>query len=256
MMTRLMLLSTGLCAALGLPGCENLRVYTSFHYKHVRSEIQKKPTGEREYLAGIFQDGTGWTVRVMETLTCEQRTVEVAHETAKIKVTAPTWYYFVGLGGLTAAVSTPFWVLGSLAKDRKEATKHYLVGSLLFLLPGLAIVGTGLYYRLRAGTYYKKLGLRRRTKNVATVPCKVAPAVGRTVRLGTRTGQKDLGKTDAQGMVRLEVQGLRPLVRWDAGKVVKVYFDVQVENEPGQEVRLPKGFPVHAADLREPRPGD
>jgi len=255
MMTRLLLPILALCGSLALPGCANLRVFTTFEYKHVRSEVQKKPTGERAFLAGVFRDGTGWAVRVMETETCEQQQIEVAEETAKIKVTAPTWFYFVGLGGLTTAVSTPFWILGSLSKQKSEATKQYLVGSLLFLVPGLAIMGTGVYYRLRAGTFYKKMGQKRRIKSKVEVPCKISPAVGRQVRLGTRTGQKDLGRTDATGKVSLNITGLRPLVRWDGDRVVKAYFDVQVENEPGQEVRLPKDFPVHAADLKEPRPG-
>lgn len=255
MTIRLILLTIGLSGALGLSGCANLRVFTTFEYKHVRSEVRKKPTGERAFLAGIFRDGQGWVVRVMETQICEQQDIEVAEETAKTKVIAPTWLYFVGLGGLTTTVSTPFWVLGSLARDKKEANKHYLVGSLIFLLPGLAIMSTGVYYRLRAGTYYRKLGLRRLVKSKVEVPCKIAPAVNRPVQLGTRTGQKTLGRTDASGKVRLDTAGLRPLVRWDGGRVVKVYFDVQVENEPGQEVKLPKGFPVEPADLKEPRPG-
>ena len=253
MTNRSLLLALALCGALGLTGCANLRVYTTFEYKHVRTEMRKKPTGERAFLAGIFRDKEGWTVRVMETETCEQQKIEVAEETAKIKVTAPTWYYFVGLGALTTTVSTPFWILGSLAKQKTERTKHYLVGSLLFLLPGLAIIGTGLYYRLREGTFYKKMGQRRRVKSKIEIPCKVSPAVGRHVRLGTRTGQKSLGRTDAKGVVRLDITGLRPLVRWSGGRVAKAYFDVQVENEPGQEVKLPKGFPVHPADLKEPR---
>ncbi len=253
MTLRTLLLPLGLSVVLGLSGCANLRVFTTFQYEHVRTEVRKKPTGERAFMAGIFRQGDRWVVRVLETQTCERQTVEVAKETAKIKVTAPTWFYFVGLGGLTTVVSTPFWVLGSMAKDPKEASKHYLVGSLLFLVPGLAIMGVGAYYKLRAGTFYKKMGLKRRVKAKVEVPCKVAPAAGRTVRLGARTGQRDLGKTDKQGNVLLDATGLRPLVRWDNGKAVKVYFDIQVENEPGQEVKLPKGFPVHPADLKEPR---
>lgn len=255
MNTRLIPIALGLSLLGGLSGCANLRVYTSYEYKHVRTEMKKKPTGERAYMAGIFRDGTGWVVRVMETQTCAQQTVEVAEETAKIKVTAPTWFYFVGLGALTTSVSTPFWVLGSMAKNKTEATKHYLIGSLMFLLPGLAIISAGIYYRLRAGTFYKKIGLRSRVKSTVDVPCKVALAVGRQVRLGTRTGQTTLGRTDAHGNVRLVAEGLRPLVRWDGDRVVKAYFDVQVGSEPGQEVRLPKGFPVNPVDLRKPRPG-
>ncbi len=254
MMTRLPLLILGLLGAFGVSGCANLRVYTTFEYKHIRSEVQKKPTGEKAFLAGIFRNGQGWAVRIMETQLCEQQSIEVAEETAKVKVTAPTWLYFVGLGGITAGVSTPFWVLGSLASQKSEATKHYLVGTLMFLVPGLAIVGAGVYYRMRAGTFYKKMGLRRRVKSKVDVPCNVAPAVGRHVRLGTRTGQKDLGRTNARGLVRLDITGLRPLVRWNGDRVEKAYFDVQVENEPGQEVRLPKDFPVNAVDLKAPRP--
>lgn len=255
MMTRLILLPLGLSLLVGVSGCANLRVYTSYEYKHVRTETKKKPTGERAFMTGIFPDGAGWVVRVMETQTCAQQTIEVAEETAKVKITAPTWFYFVGLGALTTSVSTPFWVLGSLAKVKTEATKHYLLGSLMFLLPGLAIISAGIYYRLRAGTFHKKMGLKRRVKGTVDVPCKVALAVGRQVRLGTRTGQRTLGRTDARGTVRLVAEGLRPLVRWDGDRVVKAYFDVQVDNEPGQEVRLPKGFPVNPTDLKKPRPG-
>jgi hypothetical protein len=254
MMNRLILLVVGLLGGLGQSGCANLRVYTTFEYKHVRSEVQTKPTGERGFLAGIFRDGQGWSVRIMETLMCEQQKIEVAEETAKIKITAPTWPYYVGLGAITAAVSTPFWVLGSLTSQKSEAAKHYLVGTLMFLIPGLAIVGAGVYYRMRAGTFYKKMGQRRRVKSKIDVPCKVVPAVGRQVRLGTRTGQNVLGRTDAKGRIRLDITGLRPLVRWSGDRVTKAYFDVQVENEPGQEVRLPKDFPVQAADLKAPRP--
>ncbi len=246
-------LTIGLLGALGLSGCANLRVFTTFEYKHLRTEVQKKPTGERAFLTGVFRDQQGWAVRVMETQLCERQTIEVAEETAKIKVTAPTWLYFVGLGGITTALSTPFWVLGSTAINKSEATKHFLVGTLMFLVPGLAIVGAGIYYRMRAGTFYKKIGPRRRVKSKVDIPCKVAPAVGRHVRVGTRTGQKDLGRTDANGLVRLDITGLRPLVRWSGDRVVKAYLDVQVENEPGQEVRLPKDFPVNAADLKVPR---
>jgi hypothetical protein len=41
-------------------------------------------------------------------------------------------------------------------------------------------------------------------------------------------------------------------VRWQEGQVGKVYFEVFVEDAPSQEVKVPKGFPVHPADLREP----
>ncbi len=241
----------GLSLVLG--SCANLRVFTTYEYKHLGSETSKKPTNKRTFMSGIFREGDRWLIRVMETRICEQQTVEVARETAKVRITAPTWYYFVGLGAVTSTLSTPFWVLGSRAANRTEATKHYLVGTLVFLVPGLAIVGIGTYYKLRAGTIRRDLGVRRRVKTRVEVPCKVAPAKGRTVLLGMRTGQKALGKTDGHGKIFLSPEGLRPLVRWSNGKVVKVYFDVQVENEPGQEVKVPKGFPVSPADLREPR---
>ncbi|MFH2006917.1 MAG: hypothetical protein ABI333_10065 [bacterium] len=238
-----------------LLGCENLRYYTSYQYKHVRREVTRSPTGEREYMSGIYRQGDAWVLRVMELRTCEHKTVEIAEETAKIKVRAPTWYWFLGLGALQTTVSTPFWVLGARSVKSSEATKQYLVGTFVFLVPGLAIMSVGLYYKLRTGTYYKKLGVRRRVRKSVTLPCGVVPAVGRGVRLGTRTGQLALGKTDAKGQLSLPGGPVRPLVRWKDGKVEKAYFDVFVEQEPGHEVRLPKAYPVHAADLREPKPG-
>jgi hypothetical protein len=248
---RLVGVALSLLAALTV-GCGNLRYFTSYEYRHVKTQEVKEPLPEREYASSIFRDGEGWFLRILEMKVCRRKTVEVAEETARIKVTAPNWFYFVGLGGLAAVMSTPFWVLGSRADSSKDRAGHFTVGTLVFLLPGLALIGLGTYYRLRAGTYTQALGQRERVRSETTGPCGVEPAASRRVSLGTRIGPRALGVTDAQGRVALPVTEVRPLVRWDKGKAEKVYFDVFVEDESAHEVRVPKDYPVGGADLVEP----
>lgn len=240
--------------------CTNLRYYTTYEYKHIRSETERVPLTEVEYLSGIFQESAGarggtaggWYLQVMELKRCEQRDVDVSEEVARITITSPTWFYFVAIGGLQAGLSTPFWVLGSRADKDKDARDNYLVGTLVFLIPGLAIASLGAYFRLVSGTEERKMGLRRRAKTVVAVACGERAAGGRSVTLGTRTGPIRLGKTDEKGRIPFPVGTVRPLARWEHGKLVKAYFEVFVEDTASQDVRLPKGFPVKESDLREP----
>ena len=245
-----LLLGVAAPIALGA-GCTNLRYFTTYRYESPRLEIEKVPLKEKESLVGLFKDSRGWFLRVMELRRCEQREVEVSEEIARITVTSPTWLYFVGLGALQASLSAPFWALGARAEgpDRRN---HFLVGSLVFLAPGLAILGVGAYFRLVSGTEERRMGQRRRVKGTAEVDCGVEAAGGKQVTLGTRTGHVRLGKTDAQGLIPFPVETGRPLVRWEGGRPVKAYFEVFVEDNPAQEVRLPKDFPVQGGDLLEP----
>lgn len=232
-------------------GCTNLRYYTTYRYEPVRKEVEKVPLTEVEYLSGLFQDGGSWFLRVLEVRRCARRELDVSEEIARVTVTSPTWYYFLGLGALQASLSSPFWVLGTRA-DGSERRNQYLLGSLVFLVPGLAIMGVGAYFRLVSGTEERRMGQRRRVMSTTEVDCGVSPAGGKQVTLGTRTGPVLLGKTDPQGRIAFPAETARPLVRWEGGRPEKAYFEVFVEDTPSQEVRLPKGFPVNDADLREP----
>ena len=238
--------------ALGAAGCTNLRYYSTYKYQHVRTETVRKPLKQHRYLSGIFREGGAWVLKVMELRRCEQQEVEIARETAHVTISSPTWFYFVGLGGLQAGLSIPFWILGARADNNKDRRDNYLVGSLIFLVPGLAILALGTYFKLVSGTEKKKMGLKRRVKHTTEVACGTAPAEERRVTLGTRTGPVALGRTDGKGQLRFPAGKVRPLVRWDSGKVAKDYFEVFVEDAASVEVKVPKGFPVHPADLREP----
>ncbi len=238
--------------ALGAAGCTNLRYYATYKYKHVRTEKVRKPLKQSQYLSGIFREGGSWVLKVLELKRCEQKEVEVARETAVVTITSPTWYYYLGLGALQAGLSTPFWVLGARAGASKDRRDNYLVGTFIFLVPGLAIAAIGAYLKLVSGTEEKPMGLRHLVKHRAEVACGTGAAQGRRVTLGTRTGPIELGKTDAQGRLPFPVDRVRPLVRWNGGAVEKVFFEVFVEDAPSQEVKVPKGYPVSPADLREP----
>jgi len=237
--------------ALGAAGCTNLRYYATYRYDHARTEKVRTPLKQSEYLSGIFREGGAWVLKVLELKRCEQKEVEIARETAVVTISSPTWYYYLGLGGLQTGLSTPFWVLGARAggKDRRD---NFLVGSFIFLVPGLAIMAIGAYLKLVSGTEEKPMGLRHRVKHRVEVACGTGPAAGRRVTLGTRTGPIELGKTDAQGRLPFPVDRVRPLVRWNGGDVEKVFFEVFVGDAPSQEVKVPQGYPVSPTDLREP----
>lgn len=232
-------------------GCANLRYYTTYRYEPVRTEVEKVPIKELEYASGLFQEGERWMLRVMEIRRCERKEVDVSEEIARVTVTSPTWMYFVGLGALQTAISTPFWILGSRYQGADQRNQ-YLIGTLVFLVPGLAVMGVGTYFRLVSGTEERRMGQRRRVKSRVEVDCGAVAAAGKQVTLGTRTGPIRLGATDPTGRIPFPADSARPLVRWDGGKPTKAYFEVFVEDTPSQEVTLPKGFPVHEGDLREP----
>jgi hypothetical protein len=165
-----------LCLALGASGvggagCTNLRYYATYKYEHVRTEREKTPLPEKRYLSGIFKEQGKWVLKVIELRRCEQKVVEVARETAHVTITSPTWFYFVGLGALQASLSTPFWVLGARAKTAKDSRDHYLVGTLVFLIPGLAITAVGAWFKLVSGTEKRPMGLKRRVKKRTVVAC-------------------------------------------------------------------------------------
>jgi hypothetical protein len=222
-----------------LAACGHFRTYTKYSYKKLGQEKKTVKLPKKTYDYQIVYHDEAYWLKITEKTTCKHLTQEVLEESATVEVKAPLAWYYIGGGSLIAALSTPFYYLAGSAKSKERTRNNALVGSFLFLLPGLALLGFGIYQKLVAGTKTESLGKKKKTINAEETPCGSAPVVAQEVLLGTRTGTQSAGKTNKKGEVKLPHNSIKPLKRYRFHKVVKVYLDVFLGTENLGEVDVP-----------------
>ena len=240
--TALLLTASLIALPLSLSGCGHFRTYTNFNYNKVGEKTETQKIKTPVYTTEIIKNDEDYYLKIQERQQCRELQLHILEETATIKTTAPLAWYYVGGGAVFASLSIPFYYMAGKAESSARTRNNALIGSFLFLLPGLAAIGFGLYQHLESGSTTKSLGVTSRTINEKTIHCGTAPAAFKEVHLGTRIGTQPVGKTDEHGKIKLPHRSIQPLIRHSFDKIEKVYLDVILENESLGEIDVPWEF--------------
>ena len=230
---------TALQLSLQLSGCGHFRTYTNYKYNKVDEKTETKKLKNPVYKTKIIQKEKDYYLKIQEKQQCRELAQDILEEQAQIKTVAPLSWIYIGGGAALAAVSIPFYYMAGKAENTTRKRNNSLVGSFLFLVPGLAAIGFGIYQRLQVGTKTETLGKTTRTTSEKAIPCGSQPATGKEIKLGTRIGTLLLGKTDEQGEIKLPHRTIQPLIRHSFDKIEKVYIDVILENDNLGEIDIP-----------------
>jgi hypothetical protein len=207
-------------------GCGHFRTYTDYSYKKIGEEKKTVTLPEKSYDYQIVYHDEAYWLKITEITHCQDLVQEVLEERATIETKAPLAWWYIGGGSLMAGLSAPFYYLAAGADTPERTRNNALVGSFLFLLPGLALLGFGIYQKLASGTETDVLGTTKKTKTANKRVCETGPVVDQKVIVGTRTGTQPMGKTNEKGEIRLPHRTIKPLIRYRFHKIVKVYLDV------------------------------
>ena len=222
-----------------LSACGHFRTYTNYSYRKLGEEKKTKKLKKKTYTKEIvFHDDAYW-LKLTEQRHCKKLKQDILEESATVEVKAPLSWYYVGGGALVAGLAIPFYYLAGTSKSSERRRNNALVGSFLFLLPGLALLGFGIYQRFVAGSETKTLGKTKKVSDEEAFICGTAPVVDEEVKLGTRTGTQPVGKTNKKGEVKLPHRSIQPLIRYRFNKIVKVYLDVILGTDNLGEINVP-----------------
>lgn len=233
--------------------CSPFQTWTRYSYKKLGTETKTITLPEETYLYRLVTTPQGYFLQLRRRTHCKHMVQDRVRETVHHKVKAPASLYYIILGSVVAAISVPFYVIGARASG-KTRRNNILMGTLMFLVPGGALAGVGGYLKAMEGTTRTDLGITRRTVRSKKFVCKTRPVDNRKVSVGTLLGRVAIGKTDAQGSIRLSHLTLKPLVRYQFSKVTKVYLDIYLEGEDIGELDVPWGRPKAAMPLLKPQP--
>lgn len=228
---------TALVSMVAFTGCSPYHTWTTYSYNKLGYETKTIELANREYQVKFIQTQMRYLLRITEHVFCQRIKEERSEEVLVHRVKAPSWLYLTLLGSAFVAISVPFYIIAGKAKGTKR-TANLLVGSLLFLTPGLVMGTVGIYLKLMEGTTRRKLGIVTRPVLKEKTPCGQRPAADRAVSLMTRVGRISIGKTDKQGRIVVP-KIIRPMIRYENEKIKKIYLEVFVEDRSIGEYTVP-----------------
>jgi hypothetical protein len=207
-----------------LSSCIDGRSYLTTRHRHQHYEVEVQRNIRRETRVSHELAGDRLTLRFEEILFCRHVQFDVARMSLVRTETRPGAPYYMMLGGLVAALSIPSFYMGLADSTGTARAIHLSVGTGIFLGPGLALGGYGLWKRLEERTTVEDAGdVRREVKSTDFTCGKTTPAAGTRVEVLTRTGHVSLGTLPADGRVTADLARLQPLRSEETGRS---YLDV------------------------------
>ncbi len=210
-----------------LSSCIDGRSYITTRHRHLHYEVEVQRNIRREIRVTHEIQGDRLTLQFQEILFCRHVQFDVEKMSLVRTQTRPGAGYYMLLGGLIAALSIPSYYMGFANSSGTARAIHLSVGTGIFLGPGLAIGGYGLWKRLEENTTVEEAGNVRREVKSTDFSCgKSPPAEGSRVEVLTRIGHVPLGNLPADGRITADLSRLQPLRSEETGRT---YLDVFVD---------------------------
>jgi len=210
-----------------LSSCIDGRSYITTRHRHLHFEVEVQRNIRREIRVTHEIQGERLTLQFQEIMFCRHVQFDVEKMSLVRTQTRPGAGYYMLLGGLIAALSIPSYYMGFANSTGTARAIHLSVGTGIFLGPGLAIGGYGLWKRLEENTTVEEAGnVRREVKSTDFTCGKSPPAEGSRVEVLTRIGRVPLGNLPADGRITADLTRLQPLRSEETGKT---YLDVFVD---------------------------
>ncbi len=220
-----------------LSSCIDGRSYLTTRHRHLHYEVEVQRNIRREIRVTHELAGDRLTLRFEEIHFCRHVQFDVARMSLVRTETRPGARYYMMLGGLVAALSIPSFYMGLGNSTGTARAIHLSVGTGIFLGPGLALGGYGLWKQLEERTTVEDAGdVRREVKSTDFACGKAPPAEGARVEVLTRVGHVSLGTLPADGRVTADLTRLQPLRGEDSGRA---YLDVFIGGDRVGTVVIP-----------------
>ncbi len=215
-----------LCTLLLLSSCLESRTYVTTQHRHLHYEVEVQRDIRREIRVTHQVSDDRLELRFEEHRFCRHVQYDVERMKLVRSLSNPGSQYYMMLGGLIAALSIPSYYMGFARSTGTARAIHFSVGTGIFLGPGLAIGGYGLFKRMEERTSVEDAGNVRREIRSTTFTCgKSLPAAGSRVELLTRIGHVPLGTMPEDGRILVDLSRIEPLRNEDTGRA---YVDVFV----------------------------
>lgn len=228
-----------LSSLLFLTACIDGRSYVTTRYRHLHYEVEMQRDIRREIRVTHRVSGERLELAFEEQRFCRHVQYDVERVSLVHSETRPGAEYYMMLGGLIAALSLPSYYMGFERSTGTARAIHLSVGTGIFLAPGLAIGGYGLFKRLEESTRVADAGNTRREIKSTVFACgKAVPAAGSRVELLTRTGHVSLGAMPEDGRIIADLGQIAPLHNEETGRS---YVDVFVDGNRVDTIVLNPG---------------
>ncbi len=209
-----------------LGSCIDGRSYVTTRHRHLHYEVEVQRNIRRELRVHHQVDGNRLHLRFEEILFCRHVQFDVEKMSLVRTQTRPGAAYYMLLGSLVAALSIPSYYMGFGDSTGTARAIHLSVGTGVFLGPGLALGGYGLWKRLEERTTVEEAGdVRREVKSTDFACGKVPPPEGSRVEVLTRIGHVSLGVLPSDGRIIVDLGRLQPLHSEETGRS---YLDIFV----------------------------
>jgi hypothetical protein len=211
-----------------LTSCIDGRSYITTRHRHLHFEVEVQRNIRREIHVTHEIREDRLTLEFQEILFCRHVQFDVEKMSLVRTQTRPGAGYYMALGSLIAALSIPSFYMGIANSSGTARAIHLSVGTGIFLGPGLALGGYGLWKRLEERTTVEDAGNVRREVKSTDFSCgKAPPSEGSRIEVLTRTGHVPLGNLPADGRITADLSRLQPLRSEDTGKT---YLDVFLDS--------------------------
>jgi len=213
-----------LLSLLLLSSCIDGRSYLTTRHRHLHYEVEVQRNIRKEIRVEHTLEGDRLVLRFEEIQFCRHVQFDVAKMSLIRTETRPGAPYYMMLGGLVAALSIPSFYMGLGNSTGTARAIHLSVGTGIFLGPGLALGGYGLWKHLEEKTTVEDAGdVRREVKSTDFACGKAPPEEGSRVEVLTRIGHVSLGTLPGDGRVTADLTRLQPLRSEESGRT---YLDV------------------------------